>query len=78
MRNRPNSLFYSVLFNKFHRRTNLLVLFFRNFVFVFEILCPKVTSLTNSESEWGKNKFNRRTNLTELSFGDTGSRNKIA
>jgi hypothetical protein len=64
MGNRSKSLFYQVLFNKLHHRTNLIALFFSNFVFKrqwrtqnFEILSSKGTSHTNSGSEWGNDSF---------------------
>jgi hypothetical protein len=64
MGNRAKSLFYSVLFNKYHRRSNLIELLFSNLVFLslldtqnFEIFSPKGTSHTNSDSEWENESF---------------------
>jgi hypothetical protein len=64
MGNRAESLFYQVLFNKSHHKTNLIGLFFSSFVFErlwrtrsFEIFSPKGTSHTNSDSEWGNESF---------------------
>jgi hypothetical protein len=53
MGNRAKSLFHSVLFNKFLHETNLIALLFSN----LEILSPKGTSHTNSDSEWGNERF---------------------
>jgi pantothenate kinase-related protein Tda10 len=64
MGNRSKSLFYQVLFNKLHHRTNLIAFIFNNFVFKrqwrtqnLKILSSKGTSHTNSSSEWGHDSF---------------------
>jgi hypothetical protein len=64
MGNRGKSLIQSFLLNISHRRTDLIALLFGSFVFKikwhtqnFEILSPKGTSHTNSNSEWGNESF---------------------
>jgi hypothetical protein len=64
MGNRAKTLFYQVLFNEFHHRTKLMAFLFNTFAFVRQLgnqnpktLNPKGTSHTNSDSEWGNEKF---------------------
>jgi hypothetical protein len=64
MENGAKPLFYSVLFNKCHHRTNLFTFLFSDFAFKsywrtqkFEISSPKGTSHTNFVSEWEKISF---------------------
>jgi hypothetical protein len=64
MGNGAKPLFYSVLFNKCHHKTNMFTLSFSDFVFKrywrtqkFEILSPKGTSHTNFVSEWENTSF---------------------
>jgi hypothetical protein len=67
---KTKSQFYSVLLDKFHLRTNLIALFFANFVFKrklitqnFEILRPKGTFHTNPDSEWENENIVKRISL---------------
>jgi hypothetical protein len=62
--NRAKPLFYSVLFNKCHHRTDLIALLFSYFLFKrewraqkFEISSPKGTFHTNFVSEWENASF---------------------
>jgi hypothetical protein len=67
MGNRAKSLYCSVLFNEFHHRTKLMAFLFSIFAFQRQLgtqnpktLKPKGTSHTNSDSEWGNEKFIKR------------------
>jgi hypothetical protein len=67
MENRAKSLFYSVLYNIFHRRKILIDVLFRSLVFIMElrnqnleILSPIRVSMqtyTNFVSEWVNQSF---------------------
>jgi hypothetical protein len=70
-----------VLFNKFHRKINLVALLFWGLIWGpeiklriqnFKIFSPKGTSLTNSDSEWENESFV----LVAILCGNLGSRNK--
>jgi hypothetical protein len=77
MGNRAKSIFYSVLFNKFHHRINPNALLF-NRIFKFEVLrVPPIQIPTqNGGMKVLFNKFHHRINLVALLLGNLGSRNK--
>jgi hypothetical protein len=85
MGNRATSLFCSVLFNKFHHRTNLIALFFRIFVFKrklqsqnYEILSTRGMYHTyNGKMKILFSEFHHRTNLTAPLLSNLGSKNKL-
>jgi hypothetical protein len=67
MGNRAKSKFCSVLFNEFHHRTKLLEFLFSIFAIQRQLgtqnpktWSPKGTSNTDSDSEWGNEKFIKR------------------
>jgi hypothetical protein len=67
MGNRAKSQFCSVLFNEFNHRIKLMALLFSTYAFQRQLgtqnlktLSPKGNSHTNSDSEWGNEKFVKR------------------
>jgi hypothetical protein len=88
MGNSAKSQFYSVLSNKFHHRTNLIAVLFRNLVFQrqlrtqnFEIFSPEGTAhkipTPNGKMKVLLNEFHHRTNLTTLLLSNFGSESKL-
>jgi hypothetical protein len=76
MGNRAKSKFCSVLFNEIYHRTKQMALLFGTFAFLRQLgtqnpktSSSKDTSHTNSDSEWGNEKFIKRISSKNKSDG---------